>query len=496
MEADGFVVVKDGDHPMTIDQPMEVDEDDDPRPSKRRRTSLPDELDKNRFGALTKYITLDLNAATADFNDFSEKLDPPLTGEHATDLLTQIGLLSCMGAGTLQQPPLYGNTDFPLTCSICDGIPVPIKDSAVWTSAEYDELRKAYLKVLPTLSDFVDARVTAASTMKKILMHCLGEEHLTLQSSPLGECSLQFLRSSIREIRIAATRTISAFMQKRLSPRIRRDNFMAALDYLQRMLDNQDAALKETAILALTRVAEVAGDKEMNIILLRLVEMLGHENPFLNDVAFSELFRLAEVLEMTPVELFKPFWRTITILAIVNMDSRPKILDQLCELTMMSLETFLMSAQEHVVPYLVSMRKYETIELIDPERRLSCFDICKREHNLTAILAFLLIQPSEDYETLVTLTFKNMSPESETHSLNEWVSIQGIEVTCELLRELGESTQENRHRYLQALTLVASLKPHRKSASSAKEGSVLALYIERNILGIIRIFSQIVNENS
>lgn len=477
------------------DDAMDLDRDDNPRPKKRRCTVSSENLYERRFKALAGSLILDLNPTNPNFQGFSERLELPTTGEDAVELITQLGLLSCMCAGTLSEPSPNDLSDSPLTCSICDGVPAFTKDFAVWTDSEHDEIRQAFLKILPTLSDFVEARITAAFTIKKILTHCMKEEHLILQSSSLGEFCLQLMRSSIREVRVAGTRVISSFMQKRLSPTLRRDNFMTALNYLQRMLDNQDIALKETAILALAQVAEVAGDKEMNIILLRLVEMLGHENSFLSDVAFSELFNLAEVLEMTPLELFRPFWRTVSILTVVNIDSRPQILSHLCELTAMSFEAFLSSAQEHIIPYLVSMRKYETIEMIDPDRRMSCFDICRKDGNLTSLLAFLLTQPSDDYDALVTSTFHDMAPNSETHTLSDWVSIQGIEITCELLRELGEATQETRGKYLAALTLVSSLKPIRKSSSSTEGGDVLALFIENHVLGIIRMFSQIVNED-
>ncbi|KAI5284884.1 serine/threonine-protein kinase M1, partial [Ascosphaera aggregata] len=441
---------------------------------KRRRLNSSDCVDADSIELSSYGLTIDTNGIVRGLHGFSERLNPCLMGESAGPILAEIGYMSCICAGSLDVPRHRERCDISSFCSICDSISSPVLKHAVWSDPDADELLKALLKILPALTDQVDSRVTAALTMKKILMHCPQEEHLILQTSPVGEACLQFLRSSIREVRIATTKTITAFLQKRLKSAIRRDNFMSVLDFLQHMLDSKDMTLMETAILAFTQVAKAAGDREMNIILLRLVEVLGHENPFLSDVAFSEMFSLAEAADIMPFELFKPFWRTISILAIVNMDKRPKILSQLCELTMMSLEAFLRSSQEYIIPYLVSMKKYDIIEMIDPERRLSCMDICKQESNLTSLLAFLLTQPSGNYDTLVTSTFTDMSPDTDSHTLNEWVSIQGIEVTCELLRELGESTQENRPTYLRALELVASLKPTRRAASSVKEGSTLA----------------------
>lgn len=79
------------------------------------------------------------------------------------------------------------------------------------------------------------------------------------------------------------------------------------LEWLRNLSEKHEASLHETCILTLCRLARyvlslfgqvlgnadapkrLSNDEEMNIILLHLVEYLGHSNPFVSAVAYTEV---------------------------------------------------------------------------------------------------------------------------------------------------------------------------------------------------------------
>lgn len=98
------------------------------------------------------------------------------------------------------------------------------------------------------------------------------------------------------------------FVRPSLLPDLRRANFVIILEWLKGLSDKDDMPLQEACILTLCQLAKcvyvpiisllisklislcrVAGDEEMNIILLRLLEYLGHPNPYVCAVAYNEV---------------------------------------------------------------------------------------------------------------------------------------------------------------------------------------------------------------
>lgn len=100
-----------------------------------------------------------------------------------------------------------------------------------------------------------------------------------------------------------------AFVGTSIQPEIRRANFVIVLEWLKGLSDRDDVPLQETCILTLCRLAKyvyviiisywfrnssiclyrVSDDEEMNIILLRLLEYLGHANPYVCALAYNEV---------------------------------------------------------------------------------------------------------------------------------------------------------------------------------------------------------------
>lgn len=100
-----------------------------------------------------------------------------------------------------------------------------------------------------------------------------------------------------------------AFVLPTLPPDVRRANFVIVLEWLRNLSEKNDMPLQEACILTLCRLARfvhrrrllsstyaahhvinrVSEDDEKNIILLRLLEYLGHPNPYVCAVAYNEV---------------------------------------------------------------------------------------------------------------------------------------------------------------------------------------------------------------
>lgn len=80
-----------------------------------------------------------------------------------------------------------------------------------------------------------------------------------------------------------------AFVRPDLQQDIRRANFVVVLEWLKNLSEKDDIPLQEACVLTLCRLARVSDDEEKNIILLRLLEYLGHPNPYVCAIAYNEV---------------------------------------------------------------------------------------------------------------------------------------------------------------------------------------------------------------
>jgi len=100
-------------------------------------------------------------------------------------------------------------------------------------------------------------------------------------------------------------------VRSNLPAEIRRANFVVVLEWLKNLSDKDDPPLQEACIMTLCGLAmyvsnsqkypspvslvlqldlcSVSEDEEKNIILLRLLDYLGHPNPFVCAVAYNEV---------------------------------------------------------------------------------------------------------------------------------------------------------------------------------------------------------------
>ncbi|KAL5332264.1 hypothetical protein BJX70DRAFT_393110 [Aspergillus crustosus] len=416
-----------------------------------------------------------------------------LSEREKCESLDMLGLLPCALAGALKMTTRDGSRGNQL-CHTCDEQATNGTKSGAQTH-DGDEFCQILASIVPKISRSATLRVTTMATLKRVLMHTSSPMHLQLSSSVFGDFLLSSLRSSVRELRVVAGHSVICFVRKGLEHETRRGNFVIILDWLKSLSEKQETALHETCIMSLCRLARFSNDEELNIILVRLVEYLGHPNPFVCGVVYTELSKLAQQIAITPAALFRPFWRTLSVIVARNLQTRPYMAEQLCELLGMRVDDFLRLTEVFVLPHLVLSRKTEVITRIGAAYKdhKSPFDICSEKNNLAAILAFLLCQPSTDPEKMIMSTLSGVDSAFDGHTLAELVRIEPILIACDLLKGLGDMGEEKGARFQQALLILSSLVP-RKSAHGLKRANLVGHFIEEHVLGIITQFAHAIND--
>ncbi|KAJ5090417.1 hypothetical protein N7532_009101 [Penicillium argentinense] len=406
-----------------------------------------------------------------------------------------IGKLPCAMTGNLLRKPSEVISREMLFCQSCDD--EQIRKNEYEERSEFADLWAIFNFILSKLTRTPGPRIAAMVALRRALMHSTSLNQMHLSTSTSGEFCLNSLRSSIRELRIATGHSVVAFVRPNLPKDTRRANFVIVLEWLKNLSEKDDMSLQEACILTLCRLARVSDDEEKNIILLRLLEYLGHPNPYVCAVAYNELSKLAQHFSLTPAGLFRPYWRTLSVAVVKNLQSRPYMAEQLCELLGMKVDSFLRLTEVHVLPYLVLSRRRDIIGRIGASRNEgeSPFDVCSEKNNLAAILAFLLSQQSNDPETMIMSLLAEIDPAFRGRTLAELVRIEPILIACDLLKNLANAGDQHKEKFHQALRRLATFIP-RKSAqgSYAKKPDLLIHFIEEHVLGIITQFANTIND--
>ncbi|RDW67089.1 protein kinase MEC1 [Aspergillus mulundensis] len=426
---------------------QEADDDDSERERKRR--CLPRPKPQSRPDAIQQLVSrlLDIlryegpsDLETLTFAVF--KSFPAVLEQDKQEFLDKVGRLPCAFAGSLSTAVQSKSLQKHL-CHICD------EEHHGETQFngqinESNQLCQILAFIIPRIPRSSIIRVTTMATLKRISMHTSNPTHLQLSNSISGDFLLGSLRSSVRELRV---------------------------------------------------VAGFSNDEEMNIILLRLVEYLGHPNPFTCGIAYSEMSKLAQQFAVTPAGLFRPFWRTLAVTVAKNLQSRPYMAEQLCDLLGMTVDDFLRLTEVYVLPHLVLWRKKEVIARIGGtyKNAKSPFDICSEKDNLAAILAFLLCQSSSDPQKMIMATLSAVDSAFDGRTLAELVRIEPILIACDLLKGLGDVGEEKGAKFQEALRILSTLVP-RKSTHASRKSNLVGHFIEEHVLGIITQFAHAIND--
>lgn len=340
-------------------------------------------------------------------------------------------------------------------------------------------------------------RIAAMIAIGRVLSHTNNEPCLDLATSTLGHWCLQALQSSLRELRIAAGRALPVFLRNSLEPSSQSKNRIVALDFLRNLSDRGDISLQETCILAWGQIARRINDgDEMNLVLLKLVEYLGHANALLSGLAFDEMQRICNHSPFSAIKVFAPYWRTIAVAVVQDLQRRPQMAQQISDLLAMSVQEFLVLTQAHTVPFFVLTKRQDVLQRIADACGHSIMTLCRDHNNLAGILASILLRSSNDAESLVMSLLNAVSPDFEQVDCAELLKSEPQSTATELLKSAGDEDEIKRSTAHQALQFLAAVTLGRQGSGRGPSRSmdVVGPFFENHVLGIMAILADTIND--
>lgn len=362
--------------------------------------------------------------------------------------------------------------------------------------------------------------------LRRIVLHSQNLEVLDLEKSVLGQWCLQALQSSLRELRIAAGRAITLFLRRQIarkvSPQVLSRNTANALGFLKSVSDKNDPNTSETCLMAWGQMGRVVSDEGLNLVLVKMLSFLGHQNPIISAVALNEITNLATYRSTTPRRLLEPFWRSLAYSTVKDMFTRPQTTQMVADLLKTNITELLLLIQSHALPWLVLHRKKDIIhrflearrEALPPDQREKeqlWTMLYMDDANLCTILSRLLVQDVPDIEAYVSSVLLDVCPQ-ESLNLKELLSSSAVPTTMELLKMSGEGddtirtsvcssqTAETHELILQqarsALAVVASLLTPVSKDGRKKGHHTVGRFLSAHALGLSTGMIEVINNTS
>ena len=143
------------------------------------------------------------------------------------------------------------------------------------------------------------------------------------------------------------------------------------------------------------------------------------------------------------MRLFEPYWRTIAVVIVKDLQNRPQIIQRVCDLLNITVPQFLQITQFYTIPYLIATRRRDVLQRIATAcgSEHSIKSLCMGHAQLAAILSFLLLQPSVDQENMIMSLLKDASPDFRDVDIIELMKSEPMLTAFELLKVAGEEEE-------------------------------------------------------
>ncbi|PHH78594.1 hypothetical protein CDD82_2953 [Ophiocordyceps australis] len=389
------------------------------------------------------------------------------------------------------------------SCAVCDG-----EDSTAQkleSNAVKAEARMIFTKLIqtPCFLQSKRPRVVAMLALKRFVLHCESQSFVDLdkpmESSAGHWCLQSLIKSSVRELRVAAGRTLSTYLSQNFGgfeEALFERNRKYAITVLKETSQNNEPHLMETRIMAWGQLGRHVSDDELNVVLLKLLEYLGSNNSIVSAFAFNELLRLSEARCTTPRRLFEPFWKSLAYMAIKDMVHRPQQSRVIAELLQISINELLLLIQSHALPWLVLDKRLDVIQKIAEARgEQETWRSLTDGSNLASILALLLVQDVDDVGSFTEARLNDISPHFHHLSLADLFLSEPVMIAIELLRAAAEA-DEARHKVIhKALNFVATTILKSNKDIKYKKGTAVGKFLQSHVLGLMARLTDVINDS-
>ena len=212
------------------------------------------------------------------------------------------------------------------------------------------------------------------------------------------------------------------------------------------------------------------------------------------------------------MRIFTPFWRTIAVTVVKDLQSRPQIAQQVSELLGTSVAEFLNLTQVYTIPHLVMTKKMDILQRVADASNLDIWSLCIDRTNMAAIIAYIMLQPSQDIATLVMVSLRAADPGFQSIDLTELLKAEPVSLAVHLLKAAEDDDILKRPRVapsfddlgnqlktlqaLQALNFLANTahgKPG-STRSSARKSDHIGPFFDFHVLGIMTQLAEVIND--
>jgi len=156
------------------------------------------------------------------------------------------------------------------------------------------------------------------------------------------------------------------------------------------------------------------------------------------------LRQLAQDLELTPLELFNPYWRSIGPDVVRDIFTCPQKAQQLSEVLQLrgGVDELLRLTQTETIPFLVITKRRDILEAIRQARKeTESIEslIIEPRWNLACVLARLLLE-SDGHESAAASLLQEAAPNLKG-KLKELIKAEPVFTACEILKAAGDSAE-------------------------------------------------------
>ncbi|KAG8852841.1 serine/threonine-protein kinase M1 [Serendipita sp. 411] len=205
-------------------------------------------------------------------------------------------------------------------------------------------------------------RCTYLALAEGIRKHCQsGQKGLNLEK--IFRLLEKGLEHRHRPVRLAAGQVIMALYE--LSEKCSNGSFetMTIIRRLEHPLQRRPDHIKETTILTLGLVGEIASLDSISFIVFPLIRLLGDANPVLRASSLSQLLNLSK-RDKSPYNLVARNIAKISLHAAINCVKQPLLLRELCRFISYSPPSFFSQTVPHFLPQLVGQCRNDELEAI------------------------------------------------------------------------------------------------------------------------------------
>ncbi|KAH8661929.1 phosphatidylinositol 3 [Xylariales sp. PMI_506] len=471
-------------------------------PPKRRKVTAESQALPQVFNLLSQLLGSEMQVESSGLGDQIKNKFAQLNNLDRCSVIDLLGYLCCAADNTLAVDA-NDKTASSFQCSYCDNTHATNQQPA-----STDHVTKSY--VLRTFSDLVSMqafnesrqpRITAMVALRRLAKHSNDPKFLDLAVTPAAQWCLKSLQSSVRELRIASSRTLPVFLNdstlRNPSSDVIHRNRNLALSVLRSISEQNQPERVETCIMTWSQLGRVVPDDQLNLVLVKLVDYLGHATTIASATAFDDIFNLARARHTSPRQMFEPFWRYIAFSAVKDLPSQPKPTRLLAELLGLSIAEFLLLTQRHTLPWLVLTKKQEVIQKIAEVRgEKDSWRPCLDNDNLGPILALLLVQDVSDVESHSMSLLRHISPHFDGFTLGEIISIEPLMTCLELLKAIGDAEERLKPHIRKSLEIMISMYQAANGEAKQRRSHATGHFLQDQVLGLVARLTDIFNDPS